>query len=155
MPDHPTPYPDSRRRIPFCSLRLCRKDAFSGRSVARTLSKSLEAGLMSASASLFVCVSEQDQYGNIPLYRAILLAAKSSNLIWVRVNKNAEVFTVRHSSTASSRSGKSTTKRTANSHSLTVQITGPESAVTQFAKQHRDLLDTASGTALLLHGCFV
>ena len=104
---------------------------------------------MSASATLLVWMLEEDLYGNIPLHRAVLLAAKSMDLIWIRVNKSAHTCPARF--TGHPNIG----QRTGEGHALVIQITGPAALVGDFKEQYKDLLETTSGTAVLLHGRFV
>ena len=102
---------------------------------------------MSETVTLRVYMLETDSHRSLPLYHALVLAAKRSRLLWVNVQRGIEGFGTDH-----------ILRRSRFFHSdspVVVEITGTAEDMTNFVTSNGALIQAASGPAIILQGTLV
>ena len=110
-------------------------------------STGLEGLQMQETVTLRVYMLETDNHRSLPLYHALVLAAKQSRLLWVNVQRGVEGFGTDH-----------VLRRSKLFHSespVVVDITSTAEDMMGFVTKHRSLIQAASGPAIMLQGTLV
>ncbi len=102
---------------------------------------------MKETVTLRVYMLETDRHRYGPLYHTLVLAARTSGLLWVNVQRGVEGFGSDH-----------VLRRSLFFRSqcpVVVEVTGAAQEIHEFVTDHRDLIEAASGPAVVLRGTLV
>lgn len=102
---------------------------------------------MQGTVTLRVYMLETDKHRSLPLYHALVLAAKQSRLLWVNVQRGIEGFGTDHILRRN--------KFFRSDSPVVVEITGTGEDMSNFVTLNHSLIQEASGPAIILEGTLV